>query len=132
MMNAIFGEVIYSYSQAQALADGVLIDVSSIAIEAGFTCPVAMTAAAWADCVAWSDADSQRQGYQDEGGRLWDVVWMANRAARVGHGDRMLFELYRVPCGGRGHAPRRTRLAMAIGPGDEGEAVITVMLPSED
>lgn len=132
MMEAIFGEVIYSYTRTQALEDGVLIDVSSIANEVGFTCPMAMTAAAWADCVAWTDVDSQRQGYQDEGGRLWDVILMANRAARVGQGGRMQFELYRVPRGGRNHAPRRTRLAMTIGPGDQGEAVITLMLPSED
>ena len=35
-----FGEVVYSYSRAQALADGVLIDVSDTAREAGFRWPV--------------------------------------------------------------------------------------------
>src|SRR6185437_8267129 len=38
-----FGEVIYSYTRAQAIADGVLVDVSETAKEAGFKYPVALT-----------------------------------------------------------------------------------------
>ena len=53
----LFGEVISVYTRAQALADGVLIDAGAMAAEAGFRFPVAITAAAWADCVAWDDAD---------------------------------------------------------------------------
>ncbi len=81
VMQAHFGAVIYAYSRAQALADGTLNDVSEVAREAGFACPVALTSAAWCDCVAWSQADSQRQGYQDEAGRLWDVLWLASPPA---------------------------------------------------
>lgn len=131
-MESEFGAVIYGYGRARALADGTLIDVSSVASEAGFSCPVAITASAWADCVAWSGADSRRQCHQDELGRLWDVVWMASRATRTAQGNRVIFELYCVPRGGRGQAARRTRLVMSIGPGDQGEAVITLMLPDED
>jgi len=36
----------------------------------GFEWPVTMTAGAWADCVPWSDRDSQAQVYQDQSGRL--------------------------------------------------------------
>jgi hypothetical protein len=36
---------------ADGLRDGVLIDVSAVAREAGFKFPVALTAAAWAKCV---------------------------------------------------------------------------------
>ena len=73
----LFGEVIYRYTRAQAIEDGVLVDVSETAREAGFRWPVAMTSAAWADCVAWSEEDNQRQVNQDESGRLWDVLWSA-------------------------------------------------------
>ncbi len=128
----IFGEIIYGYSRAQAIEDGTLVDVSTTAKEAGFNCPVALTATAWADCVAWNDIDSQRKTYQDESGRLWDVLWLARQAAQRAQSDHLQFELYRIPREGRGITSRRTRLEMSIGPGDTGEAVITVMLPGEN
>ena len=40
-------DLIHSYSRAQAIEDGVLVDVSETAREAGFTVPVAITRAAW-------------------------------------------------------------------------------------
>jgi hypothetical protein len=36
-------EIIYSYTRKQAIADGVLIDVTELAKEAGFKCSVAFT-----------------------------------------------------------------------------------------
>ena len=48
----ILGQVISVYTRAQALAEGVLIDAGPMAREAGFRWPVAITAAAWDDCVA--------------------------------------------------------------------------------
>ena len=127
----VFGEPISSYSRAQAIADGMLVDVSETAREAGFVFPVAMTRAAWSDCVEWSEADNLRLTYQDEAGRLWDVLWMASRAARRG-GEEIRFQLYRVARGGRGTRPRLVTLKGLCGPGDEGEPVITIMLPDED
>jgi len=127
-----FSNLIYAYTRAQAIADGVLVDVSVVAREAGFRIPVAMTATAWADCVAWSDADSKRQTHQDEPGRLWDVLWMASLAARRADGERFPFQIYRVPRGGRTTQPKLTTLHLHIGPGDAGEAVITILMPTED
>ena len=127
----IFGEVISSYSRAQAITDGILVDVSETAREAGFIFPVAMTRAAWSDCVEWSEADSQRQTHQDESGRLWDVLWMASRAARRG-GEEIRFQLYRVARGGCGTRPRLVTLKALCGPGDDAEPVITIMMPGED
>ena len=94
-----FGEVVYSYSRAQALADGVLIDVTDTAREAGFRWPVALTGGVWMDCVAWSEIDSAKQTPQDESGRLWDVVFMAAYAVRTqtGGGAELLYDLARVP-----------------------------------
>ncbi|MGB5564213.1 MAG: DUF6573 family protein, partial [Sedimenticolaceae bacterium] len=66
-----FGQVISVYTRAQAQADGVLIDAGAMVYESGFRWPVALTAAAWNDCVAWSDADNERQIHQDPSGRLW-------------------------------------------------------------
>ena len=41
-------DLIHSYTRAQAIEDGVLVDVSDVATEAGFKLPVAITRAAWA------------------------------------------------------------------------------------
>jgi hypothetical protein len=91
-------EIISAYTRAQAMADGVLVDVTDTAKEAGFAYPVAMTATAWADCVAWTDEDTRRQTPQDEFGRLWDVLWMAKMAARRGGRDSTaLLALPRTP-----------------------------------
>ena len=132
-MREMFDEPIHTYSRAQGIEDGILVDVSKTASEAGFSVPVALTRAAWADCVEWTEADSKRQTYQDEQGRLWDVLWMASIAARRNRGgDCCRFKLYRVPRGGRGFRPRLVELVMRIGPGDSGEPVITIMQQGED
>jgi len=129
-----FGEVISVYTRAQALADGVLIAAGPMAREAGFRWPVAITAGAWADCVAWDDADSQRQTPQDQSGRLWDVLFMAAYAARANAtgSSELLFELYRVPRDGRATESELTKLKLVVGPGDDGEPVMTILLPNED
>jgi hypothetical protein len=62
--------VIFRYSRAEAIRDGVLIDATELAREAGFRYPVALTAAAWHDCVKISPTDL----VHDETGRLWDVL----------------------------------------------------------
>ena len=130
----LFGEVIYSYTRAQAIDDGVLIDATEMAREAGFKWPVALTVAAWADCVAWSDADNERQVYQDQSGRLWDVLFMASFAVRTANNaNRQLqFDLQRIPRNGRSTTSQRLTLKLILGPGDGGEPVITIMLPGED
>lgn len=130
-MAEIFGGPIHTYGRSEAIEDGVLVDVTETAREAGFAIPVALTIGVWEDCVAWSEADNVRQTYQDAG-RLWDVLWMAAQAARKGSGERLAFQLYRVPRGGRSVHPQLTTLQMVIGPGDAGEPVITVMLSGED
>lgn len=127
-------DVIHTHTRAQLIEDGDLIDVSTVAREAGFTIPVAMSRAVWADCVEWTAETAKRkETLQDEAGRLWDVLWMARLAARASGGEaRRLFALLRVPVQGRGNRPRRVLLAMHIGPGDAGEPVITIMQPNED
>lgn len=59
----LFGAPIHVYTRAQAIADGALIDVNATAREASLVWPVAMTAAAWNDCVVWDEATEARKGY---------------------------------------------------------------------
>lgn len=131
---SFFGKVISTYTRAQAIDDGVLIDTGDMAQEAGFKLPVAMTVAAWDDCVYWSADDSNRQVHQDQSGRLWDVLFMASHAIRThtGQASRLQFTLYRVPRDGRTRKSELAQLKVVIGPGDRGEPVITIMLSNED
>lgn len=125
-MHDIFGEPISVYTREQGLEDGALVDVSQTAAEAGFKFPVALTAALWADI---NDIPDSKQGIQDVDGRLWDVLWMARGAVnRAGQsGDQVVYSLVM-------HVGRSTyyRVKAHIGPGDEGEPVITLMRPQED
>jgi hypothetical protein len=93
-----------------------------------------LTAAAWADCVAWSEDDSEQQVYQDQSGRLWDALYMASHAIRTSKesGDRLLFQLYRVPRDGHSRDAVLVTLKLIVGPGDSGEPVISILLPDED
>lgn len=140
-MREVFGEPISVYTRAQAIEDGQLIDVSITAREAGIVWPVALTSAAWADCVEWTDETEARKGYtgQSESGRLWDVVWMLSLAVRgaLRRGldasqQPLYYSLLRTPAAGRGVMPRKATLKFMVGPGDQGEPVITVMMPGED
>lgn len=120
-------DVIYQYTRAQALEDGVLADASEMAREAGIRYPVALTQAVWVEFVAVPDGVTG----QDEAGRLWDILWMFRCAAARGQGvDELRFRLHVKNREGR--APALVELKAHCGPGDEGEPVITIMMPGED
>lgn len=131
---SIFGDVIHTYTRAQAIEDGVLIDVTPAAREAGFTVHAAMTRAAWTDTVEWTEAAESRRGFtgQSEEGRLWDVLTLARYAAARATGPTAPFTVHRVPATGRGRMPRAASLVVHIGPGDTTDPVLTIMAPGED
>ena len=131
---AFFGKVISSYTRREALADGVLVDAGALAQDAGFRWPVALTAGVWQDCVAWTETDNAAQTYQDETGRLWDVLFMAAFAIRTAPDphDRLMFKLYRIPRDGVSRDSILVTLKLLVGPGDAGEPVMTILLPHED
>jgi len=128
------GAVISVCTRAQAGADGVVIDAGFMAHEAGFRRPAAIMAGAWADCVAWDDADSERQTHQDLSGRLWDVLFMAAYVGRANAnaGFERRFERYRVPRDGQATESVLTTPKRVVGPDDGGAPVMTILLPSED
>ena len=124
-----FGEVIYAYSRAQAVADGVQVDVSTIAAEAGIRFPVFLTRSVFD---AYVTVPPNVSG-QDEAGRLWDVVWRLSFAilkAQPGQ-TRLPFALY---VRNDNRAPRLIKLIAMCGPLDldDPQPAITVMLPDED
>lgn len=136
-LGVTFGEPICSYSRAQAFEDGYLVDVTETAREAGFRFPVAMTPAAWKDCVAWADADSTRKHWpQDQAGRLWYVLtmvrfYMRGAVRRAPNAGRCIVRVLRVPREGRGHEACIVSLVAHIGPGDNAEPVITIGFDSD-
>jgi hypothetical protein len=121
-------DLIYRYKRAQAIEDGVLIDVSTVARETGITYPVALTSAAWGRCVTVPPGVE----CQDEAGRLWDVLFLLHLAiGRSDGGPEVRFGVH-VRDDNRERTPPLVRLRAVCGPGDQGEPVITVMLPGED
>jgi len=120
-------DVISAYSRADAIADGTLVDITTLAAEAGFVWPVAMTRAAWADAVEWSDVDPT----QDETGRLWDVLTILRwKVSQRGTGPRLPFSVLRIPQGGT--VGSRCDLVCIVGPGDTPDPVLTITTPNED
>ena len=122
----VFGPVIYAYSRAQAIDDGVLVDVSETAGEAGIRFPVALTRAVYEQCVIVPP----HARCQDERGRLWDVLGMTRYAIMRAPAGRTELAVSLVCLTDRGK--RRVTLKAICGPGDDAEPVITVMLPEED
>lgn len=116
---------IHRYSRADAIADGVLIDVSAVAREAGIRYPVALTAAVWERCVAVPPGVL----FQDEAGRLWDVLWMlACAIRRGGSGPEVRFAVH-VRNDNRERTPPLVRLQALCGPGDEGRVIAVLLTP---
>ena len=123
-----FPEPIYSYTRKQAIEDGVLIDVTKTAREAGFKFHTVVTDGVWHDYVAVDENLKQIWG-QSEEGRLWDVIWMASVAARKAPAgeDIVPFEfLVR-----QRKKVEKAKLWLHIGPGDKGEPVLTIMRPED-
>ena len=124
-----FGPVIYSYTRSQAVADGLQVEVSKVAEEAGIRFPVFLTRAVFDSFVTVPPGVTA----QDEAGRLWDVVWMlrfAIRKAQTGQ-TRLPFALY---VRNDNHRPRLVKLVAMCGPLDidDPAPAITVMMPDED
>ncbi len=124
-----FGPVVYSYTRAQAVADGVQVEVSKVAAEAGIRFPVFLTRTVY-DAYVTVPPDVTAQ---DEAGRLWDIVWMLRFAIqRTSRGvQRLPFALYVRNDNTRA---KLIKLIATAGPLDiDGPApAITVMMPDED
>jgi hypothetical protein len=127
--NSPFGDVIYSYTRSQAVADGVQVEVTKTGQEAGIRFPVFLTRAVYDAYVTVPPGVAG----QDEAGRLWDLMTMARFAilrSRPGC-DRLPVALY---VRNDNRRPRLVRLTAVCGPLDidDPQPAITVMLMDED
>ena len=114
-------DLIHCYTRAQALADGVLVDLTERAGRAGIQYPTACTASVWAliDCIPASDVDELAGIVRDV--RADAVLREMLAAIRTARGsDRVQFEALGAA------------LWAQCGPGDTAAPVITIMREGED
>lgn len=119
--------IIFSYTRADALADGVLIDITPTAQTYGFKLPFAISDALYHGYVMPPDG-LEGQGQSLEG-RLHDLLTLAMVTARKGlEQDRIEFEVLFLMRPGE---LEKVLVVLHVGPGDAGEAVLTLCLPED-
>jgi hypothetical protein len=111
----------------------MLVDVTEWAsaqtgFHGGFTVPVALTHALW---TAVEAIPERLAGVADVRGRAHDVLWMASLAARGAARRGVSASEFLVILPRRGERRRNVALRIEIGPGDAGEPVVTIGLPSD-
>lgn len=92
-----FDEPIFAYTRAQAIEDGVLVDVTDMAKEAGFKWPVAMTRTVYDRYV---EVPEELKGQQDIQGRVWDLLrmlWVNIRTGKIDGNQGEFTLLVRFP-----------------------------------
>ena len=121
--------VIYSYTRAQAIEDGVLIDITADAQAHGFKVHTVVTDNLYHQYVEVPNGLDGSFG-QSSAGRLHDLLTLALFAARSSKGtDRVYFKVSFLMGPGRSET---VDIIAHIGPGDNAEPVLTLMLPEDD
>jgi hypothetical protein len=140
---SIFGDVIDVYTRAQAIEDGVLVDVTETAKEAGIVYPTAVTQALWDGYIVPPES---LKGIQDMQGRLWDVLTMFSFSARAmkksnkdvaesqkDTAQTLYFKtIFQMPSKAGNPKMETVDLKAVCGPGDNAEPIVTLMLLEED
>ena len=110
------GPVVFAYTRSQAIADGMLVDVTHLARVAGFTLHTAMTCGLVAEVTDGSDGPRFRDA------AILAVLQMLREAIRRQDrkSDRIHFDV------------ANWKLWACVGPGDNGEPVLTIMMENED
>ena len=120
--------LIYSYTRKQALEDGVLIDVTETAKEAGFKVPVAVTNGLYTEYIEPSES-LKTQGQSVEG-RLWDVLYMLH--LKILNCPKANTVLFYVAFAMESGVTETKILKAVIDGGDDGSPVLTIMKENED
>jgi hypothetical protein len=132
-MTKVFGDVIHRYGRAQAIEDGLLVDLSgdeAIREDVADVCrryykhPIACTPTVF-DLL---DAAVKNERYcNDYAGLVHDVLWMSKCASRKIDDSAVVFPVIIAGAGRRRHYDFK----LIVGPGEQGEPVITIMMPDE-
>ena len=121
--------LIFSYTREMALEDGVLIDVTEDAKQVGFSLHTVVTSNLFNGYVVPA-AELDGSFGQSTAGRMHDLLMLARIAAGgEPDGDRVVFQVGFLMRPGR---LETVKVILHIGPGDNGEPVLTLMLPEDD
>ncbi len=127
-------DIISSYSRAEAIADGVLIDAMTGVFESvsrqHYKYPVAMTSGVFAII----DHAVKAKKYCNDYAGVWhDILHMAKHGRDIagGTGKEIVVYIQRFNADPFLTQIRET-FHILCGPGDNAEPVLTVMLPNED
>ena len=121
-------EVLSTYTRAQAIEDGALIDVSQLAKEAGFKYPVAVTGRVFQEVIVPPD---EVRTTQDDIGRLWDILNVLRMEIKRAAPGQSRIDFYILVQNKPGKIQKQP-LYSICGPGDDFEPVLTVCMPDED
>ena len=123
-MNTLFegAKIIHKYTRKEAIEDGVLIDITRLAHEAGFKFSVAVTAGVFKVL-----GDTSCQG-QDCTGRTWDMLTILRMEAIKAKRDTIYF----APLFQSKEGLTPVEMWAKCGPDDDMKPVITIMLEDED
>lgn len=124
-------EVIHTYSRAQAIEDGVLIDANfgdlAEVSRQHFKYPIAMTSAVFGII---EDAVNDPRWANDWKGVWHDICWMSHKAV-IQRSEDSSTVLFKVVIRGAGRKELYT-FKMVCGPNDDASPCLTLMLPEED
>jgi hypothetical protein len=124
-----FGQPISIYTRAQAIADGVLVDLMQGEMQEvcrqHYKFPIACTAAVFS--IMEKAVNNPRYG-NDYAGILHDMLWMSKAMGRALDDSTVVF---RCIVQGAGRSKYHD-FKIQVHPGDQGEPVITILLPEED
>jgi len=125
-------DVIHAYTRQEALADGVLIDISKIAREAGHPYPAAITIALHERLTPNNFEKSWGQSFE---GRLWDAMRLAflacvreARKPKNQQDDRLFFKMLIQEQKGKQMVMNTITIKFSIAPDETGQPCITMGL----
>ena len=119
--DSVFGDVIYTFTRAQAIEDGVLVDLSRQPVMRTFwTHPVACTS------TVWSEIESAVNDGADLDGVLHDICWLAKCSISQNRSQGTDQIHFTVSLNGQDQS-----LKLHIGPGDTAAPVLTLMFANE-
>lgn len=113
--------IVSAYSRAQAIDDDALVDLTRWAVACGIRLPLAITATARKAALCAPRADGKPSGI--DVARF--VAWLSDQMRLHAQDDLFVASFTRID-------GKPIELKAICGPGDRGEPVLTVMLPTED
>ncbi|HKO41783.1 MAG TPA: hypothetical protein VJU84_00710 [Pyrinomonadaceae bacterium] len=79
------------------------VDVSELVVDTGFGiygCPVGIDMCVWNDCVQWNESDNEAQTQQEEGTRLWEILYVGGAKLQLDPDEilRKGFVTFQIHC----------------------------------